>query len=266
MSNQPKKQATNQVIASVLLRNAIRSLEETVLNCKSIIKDVIHLPCSSSTTKQLLCVANQLNHIKTITKTINIEISPYINITCKTGYLHKRLQTLHSSSKNHHIPSTMNENLLPLPSSLSSPTKMSSLSSSKSNSTTSTSRSKKRSAALQNVTNNRTSKRIRSRKALPTRNQLSTNAMPIPPAGHTCFSVCDAMEVYNKYTGTGNKKLLIQYWIDNNYIPCQKTRFFKLYNLYKSKYLPDDLQWIDGAGRKPLLSLQEVEKLVTKYY
>jgi hypothetical protein len=82
------------------------------------------------------------------------------------------------------------------------------------------------------------SKRIRSRKALLTRNQLTTNAI-------------------------GNKKLLIQYWIDSNHIPCQKTQFFKLYNLYKSKCLPDDVQWIDGAGQKPLLSLQEVEKLVT---
>jgi hypothetical protein len=115
MSNQPKKQATNQVIASVLLKNAISSLEETVFNCKSIIKDVILLPCSSSATKQLLCVANQLNHIKTITKTIDTEISPYINIAHNTGYLHKRLQTLHSTSKSHHIPSTMNANLLPLP-------------------------------------------------------------------------------------------------------------------------------------------------------
>jgi hypothetical protein len=127
------------VIASVSLKNAISSFEETVLNCKSIIKDVIDLPRSSSTTKQLLCVANQLNHIEPITKTINVEISPYINIVRNTGYLHKRLQTLHSSSKSHHIASTMNANLLPLPPSPSSPMKMSSLSSSKSNSTTSTS-------------------------------------------------------------------------------------------------------------------------------
>ena len=87
--------------------------------------------------------------------------------------------------------------------------------------------------------------------------------MPIPPTGHTCFSIQDAMQEYGKYSGKGKMKL-IQYWINNNYIPCQKTRFFQLYNLFKHKSLPDDVQWMDGPGRKPLLSLQEVEQLVTE--
>ena len=218
MSNQSKNKTTNQVMASVLLKNATVSLEETVINCKSLITDVIDLPRGSSVTKQLLCLVNQLNHIETIAKTINVEISPYINITHNTGYLHKRLMSLHSSSTSH-IPSTMNANLLPLPPSLSIPAKISSLSSSKSNATTSTS-SKKR-PVLHNIstnTNNRKSKRVRLRTFLPTRTQI----MPIPPTGHTCFSVQDAMQEYGKYSGKGKMKL-IQYWINNNYIPCQKT-------------------------------------------
>jgi hypothetical protein len=260
MSNQPKK-GTNQVMASVLLKKAISSFEDTVFNCKYIIKDVIHLPHSSSTTKQLLCVANQVNHIETITKTIDIEISPYINIVCNTGYLQKRLKTLHSSSKSHHIPSTVSANLLPLPPSLSSPTKISSLSSSKSNATTT---STKKCHVLQSIstdTINSKSKRIRS-KPLRTRNQLITNARPIPPTGHISFSGHNAMEVHKKYTGKGKMKL-IKYWIDNNYITCRKMQFFKLYNLYKYECLPDDVQWMDGSGQNSLILLQEVEQLVT---
>ena len=97
MSNQSKK-ASNQVIASVILKNAICSLDETISNCRSLIKDVIALPRGANTTKQLLCVGNQLNYIKAITQTISVEISPYINIARNTGYLHKRIKSLHSSS------------------------------------------------------------------------------------------------------------------------------------------------------------------------
>ena len=210
MSNQSKK-ASNQVMASVILKNAICSLDETISNCRSLIKDVIALPRGANTTKQLLCVGNQLNYIEAIAQTISIEVSPYINIARNTGYLHKRIKTLHSSSTSE-VPSTMINNILPPPPSLSTPTPLSSL------------RTKpltKKRSVLQNISNKnkRMSKRIKA-KALPTRQQLTV--MPTPLDGDGSFSVHAAMKAYHNYDGKGKFKL-VQYWISNNHIPCKKT-------------------------------------------
>ena len=84
------------------------------------------MPRGANTTKQLLCAGNQLNYIEAIAQTISVEISPYINIARNTGYLHKRIQTLHASSTSE-VPSTMINNILPPPPSLSTPTPLSSL-------------------------------------------------------------------------------------------------------------------------------------------
>ena len=86
--------------------------------------------------------------------------------------------------------------------------------------------------------------------------------MPTPLDGDV-FSVHAAMKAYHDYAAKGKKKL-IQYWINNNHIPCKKTRFYELYTSYTNKCLPDEEQWMKGSGRKPLLSLQEVEQLVTE--
>ena len=147
-------------MASVILKNAIFYLDTTINSCRGLIKDVIDWPRGSNTTKQLLCLGNQLNCIEAIAQPISVEGSPCINIARNTGYLHKRIKTLHFSSTSE-VPSRMVNNLLPPPPSLSTPTPLSSLRAKPS--------TKKRSA-LQNLSNknNVTSKRMKAR-ALPTR-------------------------------------------------------------------------------------------------
>jgi hypothetical protein len=251
----PSPKTMNKVMASVLLKDAIQSLDQTIRNCRAIIQDALHLPKGVSVIKKLHCISNQLHHIETISQTIHTEISPHINLASDTGYLCNRLKAAQSSLINP-IPSTMRSNLLPSPPSPSSTSKTPKLSSS------SSSTIKKRSILkdLTNETNKRKSKRLKSMQ-LPTRKLFNddTTTMPIPPSGCAYFSIHDAMNEYEKF-GKGIK--LIEFWIRNSYILCKKTRFFKLYKMYKSNTLPPDANWIDDAGRKPILSLQQVQDLV----
>jgi hypothetical protein len=171
--SKPSPKTMNKVMASVLLKDAIQSLDQTICNCRAIIQDALHLPKGVSVIKKLHCISNQLHHIETITT----KISPHINLASDTGYLCNRLKAAQSSSTNP-IPSTMRSNLLPSPPSPSSTSKSPKLSSS--------STIKKRSI-LNDLTNNmnkRKSKRLKS-KQLPTRKLFNndTNIMPIPPSG-----------------------------------------------------------------------------------
>jgi hypothetical protein len=96
----------NKVMASMLLKNAIQSLDQTICNFRAIVQDAIHLPKGASTIKKLHCISNQLHHIKTICQTIHTKISPHINLASDTGYLCNQLKAEQSSSANT-IPSTI---------------------------------------------------------------------------------------------------------------------------------------------------------------
>ncbi len=110
--SKPSPKTMNKVMASVLLKDAIQSLDQTIHNCRAIIQDALHLPKGVSAIKKLHCISNQLHHIETISQTINTEISPHINLASDTGYLCNCLKAAQSSSTNP-IPSTMRSNLLP---------------------------------------------------------------------------------------------------------------------------------------------------------
>ncbi len=254
--SKPSPKTMNKVMASVLLKDAVRSLDQSIHNCRAIIKDALHLPKGASAIKKLHCISNQLSYMETISHTIESEISPYMKLARDTRYLCNRLKAAQSSTINT-IPSTMKSNLLPSPPSPSSTSKSPKLSSS------SSSTIKKRSLLndLSNEINKRKSKRIKG-KPLPTRKLLQSTIitnMPIPPSGSSYFSIRDAMNEYDKF-GKGIK--LIDYWISKMYILCKKTRFFKLYKMYKSNSLPPDITWLDDTGQKPILSLQQVQDLV----
>ena len=45
-------------MALVILKNTICSLDETISNCRSLIKDIIALPRGANTAKELLCIGN----------------------------------------------------------------------------------------------------------------------------------------------------------------------------------------------------------------
>ena len=47
--------------------------------------------------------------------------------------------------------------------------------------------------------------------------------MCVPLGGDGPFSVHATMKAFRNYAGKGKRKL-IQHWINNNFIPCQKTR------------------------------------------
>jgi hypothetical protein len=64
----------------------------------------------------------------------------------------------------------------------------------------------------------------------------------------------------NEYEKFGKGIKLVEYWISKMYMLCKKLDSSTYINCTK-KSLPPDTIWIDDAGRKPILSLQQVQDL-----
>ena len=243
----------NQVMASVLLKDAMVSLNSTIENCRSMIKGIIDLPRGSNITKDLHCLSTQISYIELIGITISQQITPYLRLTGSTNYLYQRLKSQLSSSSSR-IPTTMKSNLLPQPPSICSSTKSSC------SYLYSSSSSSKRRPVLQNEGTN-----CKKHRQLPTRRSNRVVHMKctfdLKPVNNYEFEIEEAVTVYNSCSGR-NKLELVQEWINKKYIPCGKSRFYALRKMVNEKNLPQNEIWINGSGRKGLLTLPEVEDLV----